>query len=149
MHWLGKSPKTKERGTSSTNDYWNSTNKKFQFGTHLDGYLWDIEGNLITDLHGYVPISLRTALHYSESEWKEKWRKEAIDFLLEQHSPETRRALDQMMNFQTLRIILEADGPAKRTRAKIKRCLVPSAIGDQQDGAGPSGTSNDPMDLTD
>jgi hypothetical protein len=54
-----------------------------------------------------------------------------------------------MMNSQILHTILEADGPAKRTRAKIKRCLVPSATEDRQDGVGPSGTSNDPMDLTD
>jgi hypothetical protein len=87
-------------------------------------------------------------LYYSKLEWKEKWRKEAIDFLLEQHSPETRRALDQMMNSQTLPTILEADGPAKWTRAKIKRCLVPSTTENQQDGARTSGTSNDPMDLT-
>jgi len=53
-----------------------------------------------------------------------------------------------MMSSQTLRTILETDGPAKRTRAKIKRCLVPSTVDDQRDGAGPSGTSNDPMDLT-
>jgi hypothetical protein len=81
--------------------------------------------------------------------WKEKWKKETTDFLLEQHSPETRRTLDQMMNFQTLHTILEADGHTKRTRAKIKRCLVPSTTEDRQDGAGPSGTSTDPMDLTD
>jgi hypothetical protein len=54
-----------------------------------------------------------------------------------------------MMNSQTLHTILETDGPAKWTRAKIKRCLVPSTTEDRQDGAGPSGTSNDPMDLTD
>jgi hypothetical protein len=53
-----------------------------------------------------------------------------------------------MMNFQTLRRILETDGPAKRTRAKIKRCLIPSMTEDRQDGVGPSGTSNDPIDLT-
>jgi hypothetical protein len=119
-----------------------------QFGTHPDGYLWDVEGNLITHLHSHAPISLRTTLQYSDSEWKEKWRKEAIDFLLEHHSLETRRALDQMVYSQTLRTILEADGPAKRTRAKIKRCLVPSTTEDRQDGAVPSGTSNDPMDLS-
>jgi hypothetical protein len=106
------------------NGYWNSTNKKFQFGTHPDGYLWDVEGNLVIDLQGHAPISVRTALQYSKSEWKEKWRKEAIDFLRKQHSPKTRRALDQMMNSQILRTILEVDGPAKRTRAKIKGCLV-------------------------
>jgi hypothetical protein len=54
-----------------------------------------------------------------------------------------------MMNSQTLRTILETNGPTKQTRAKIKRCLVPSTTEDRQDGAGPIGTSNDPMDLAD
>jgi hypothetical protein len=53
-----------------------------------------------------------------------------------------------MMNSQILRTILEADGPAKRTREKIKRCLVPMTTENPEDGAGPSGTSNDPMDLS-
>ena len=53
-----------------------------------------------------------------------------------------------MMNSQTLRTILETHGPAKQIQAKIKRCLVPSTAEDRQDGAGPSSTSNDPMDLT-
>jgi hypothetical protein len=37
---------------------------------------------------------LCTVLQYSESKCKEKWKIEAIDFLLEQHSLETGRALD-------------------------------------------------------
>ena len=147
---VGKKPQDqgKRNFYQILNGYWDSTNKKFQFSTHLDGYLWDVEGNLITDLDGHAPISLRTTLQYSESEWKEKWSKEAIDFLLEQHSLETKRAFDQMMNSQTLRTILETDGPTKQTRSKIKRYLVPSTVEDRQDGTGPSGTSNDPMDLT-
>jgi hypothetical protein len=44
--------------------------------------------------------------------------------------------------------ILEADGLAKRIRAKIKRHLVPNTAENRQDGVGPSGTSSDPMDLT-
>ena len=30
----------------------------------------------------YSPVSLCTALYYSKLEWKEKWKKEVIDFLL-------------------------------------------------------------------
>jgi hypothetical protein len=52
-----------------------------------------------------------------------------------------------MMNSQMLRSILEANGSAKWTQAKIKRRLVPNTTKDRQDGAGPSGTSNDPIDL--
>jgi hypothetical protein len=62
---VGKKPQDQGKRNffyQTLNGYWNSTNKKFQFGTQLDGYLWDIEGNPITDLHGHAPISLRTAL---------------------------------------------------------------------------------------
>jgi hypothetical protein len=48
---------------------------KFQIDMQPDGYLYDDEGNLITDLWSHVPISLYTELQYSESDWKEKWRK--------------------------------------------------------------------------
>jgi hypothetical protein len=122
------------------NGYWDSINKIFQFGTHPDGYLWDVEGNLV--------ISLCTTLQYSKSKWKEKWRKEAIDFLLKQHCLETERVLDQMINSQMLYSILDVDGYAKRTQAKIKRHLVLNTTVDQQDGAGPNGTLSDSMDLT-
>jgi hypothetical protein len=49
---------------------------------------------LLQTFGAICPIHFATILQYSNSEWKEKWRKEAIDFLLEQHSLETRRALD-------------------------------------------------------
>jgi hypothetical protein len=53
-----------------------------------------------------------------------------------------------MVNFQILHMILETIGLVKQTRARIKRQLVLGIGKDQQDGAGPSGTSNDPMDLS-
>jgi hypothetical protein len=46
-------------------------------------------------------------------------------------------------------MILEIDGFAKRTRATIKKRLVPSIEKDQRVGTRPSGTSNDPMFLSD
>jgi hypothetical protein len=107
------------------NGYWDSMNRKFQFGTHLDGYLWDVEGNLVTDLEGHASISLHTALQFSKFEWKERWRKEAIDFLLEQYSPETKRALDQMMNSQILCTILEADGQRKGHEQRLRDIWCP------------------------
>jgi hypothetical protein len=44
------------------NGYWDSENEKFQFGTHPNGYHWDVEISLITNLKGHAPISLRTTL---------------------------------------------------------------------------------------
>jgi hypothetical protein len=68
---VGKKPQDQGKRNffyQTLNGYWDSTNKKFQFGTHPDRYLWDVEGNLITDLDGHAPISLCTTLQYSESE---------------------------------------------------------------------------------
>jgi hypothetical protein len=53
-----------------------------------------------------------------------------------------------MMNSQILLTILETNGLAKQTQVKIKKGLVTNSREDQQDGAKPSGTSNDPMDLS-
>jgi hypothetical protein len=78
----------------------------------------DVEGNLVIDLWDHAFISLCTALQYSESKWKENWRKEAIDFLIERHSSRTRRAFVQMMNSQILHTILEPDGLAKTNTSK-------------------------------
>ena len=87
------------------NGYWNSNSGKFQFDTHLDGFLCKVEGNLVMDLQSHEPISLCIVLQYWKSYWKEKWRKKAIVFLFEQYSPRTKRVPDQMMNFQILRSI--------------------------------------------
>jgi hypothetical protein len=67
---------------STLNNYWDLNKEKFQFGTQPDLYLWNVEGSLIMDLQGHASISLCTALQSSELEWKEKWRREAIDFYL-------------------------------------------------------------------
>jgi hypothetical protein len=44
------------------NGYRDTNNKKFQFDKHPDGYLWDVEGNLVTNLWGHAPASLCTTL---------------------------------------------------------------------------------------
>jgi hypothetical protein len=81
------------------------------------------------------------------AEWKEQWRKDAIDFLLDEHSPQTKRALEQMRSSQMLRAVIDADGPARRTRAKRKLLRI-DGVGSRGAGstsAGHSGTVDDPM----
>lgn len=89
----------------------------------------------------------------SESEWKEIFRKDGFDYLLEKHSPSTRQALHQLMQSQILRAVLEEDGPARRTRSASRRLRLGSdedlhvQMGTHNNEAGPSGTSHNLMDI--
>jgi hypothetical protein len=90
-----------------------------------------------------TPIDLRDAVAWDVSEWKEVWKKDAVDYLLEMHSPETLRALRELRDSNMLQALLEADGPHRRTRAR--RRLI-SNDGASSSRVGPSGTADDPLE---
>jgi hypothetical protein len=115
--------------------YWDAKNNQFQFGQHPQGLIWNKDGRLITDQQGHAPMSAREAVQMSLSEWKELWKKKAVDFLLEEHSPQTLRTLEALRNSQILRSLSEVDGPFRRTRMRARRSIL------LDDGAGPSGTA--------
>ena len=62
-------------------------------------------------------------MNIAESNWTNIFKEKAVDFLLEQHSPATMRVLQQMQTSQYMRDALEIDGPARRTRAAVRRAL--------------------------
>lgn len=139
------------------NGYWDARAKRFQFGVHPNGWMWNELGVRITDDRGDAPMDVRNALQMSLSEWMERFKGDAVDFLLEEHSQETTRALRQMKDSDFLRAILEADGPARRTRSRTRKRLVLGESDDEEDprlrhprgdpgagssGAGPSGAAN-------
>ena len=62
-------------------------------------------------------------MNIAESNWTSIFKEKAVDFLLEQHSPTTMRVLRQMQSSQYMRDSLEIDGPARHTRAAVKRAL--------------------------
>jgi hypothetical protein len=97
--------------------YWDVARKRFQFGRHPDGLLWDNMGRVVSTLGEGADLNLRNALQWEESQWKEAWKEEAIDFLLEAHSPETMRTLKALRNSKMLRALINSDGPHRRTRA--------------------------------
>lgn len=130
--------------------FWDQHANRFQFGAHPDGYMWNEIGERITDDFGHATLDVRNALQLSSSEWMERFRGEAVDFLVEQHSQETTQILRRMKDSQFLRAILEADGPARRTRSRTRKRLVIGESDDEEEqetGAGPSGTANEPMDV--
>jgi hypothetical protein len=74
--------------------------------------------------------NIRHNLTLSTSEWLERFKEEAVDYLLERHSPETFRTLKRLKDSEFLKTILEIDGPARRTRLQLQRRLV---LGDGED----------------
>ena len=62
-------------------------------------------------------------MNIAESNWTSIFKEKAVDFLLEQHSPATMRVLRQMQSSQYMRDALDIDGPARHTRAAVRRAL--------------------------
>ncbi len=90
---------------------------------------------MITDDHGRADMDSRSAVQMDLSEWKEQWKIDAVDYLLDEHSPMTLRTLEELRNSQMLRNLSEVDGPLWRTQTRARRSLMLS------DEAGPSGTT--------
>lgn len=137
-HIVGSAPKDQGKRNffyQVMNGFWDAKNERFQFGHHPDGLMWDRQGNLIEDDPRHLDINSRNAVQMDSSEWKEVFRSEAVDYLLEKHSPSTLRALEEMRNSQILRALTEVDGPYRRTRAQ--RQIL------RNDGAGPSNTAGE------
>jgi hypothetical protein len=111
--------------------------------------MWNEKGECINDGVGNIPEDIRLNLALSISEWLQWFKGDAIDYLLEKHSPDTLRTLKWLKNSEFLQAILEVDGHARRTQLQCRRCLVPDDANDQvprgrnDNEAGPSGTSSD------
>jgi hypothetical protein len=134
--------------------YWDETNKRFQLGQHLDGWLWIEIGERIHHSLGIMPEDICHNLTLSTSEWLERFKGEAVDYLLERHSPGTLRTLEWLKDSEFLKTILEVDGLARRTRLQSRRCLALGGgednppempVGRNDNEAGPSGMANDTM----
>jgi hypothetical protein len=98
---------------------------------------------------GNIPEDIRLNLTLSTSEWIQRFKGEAVDSLLEKHSPETLQTLEWLKNSEFLQAIPEVDGPARRTRLQTRQRLIPEGKDDQvprgrnDNKVGPSGTSSD------
>jgi hypothetical protein len=75
--------------------YWDETNKRFQLGLHPDGWLLNEIGERIHHDVGIMADDIHHNLILSTSEWLKRFKGEAVDYLLERHSLETLRTLEQ------------------------------------------------------
>ena len=114
--------------------YWDLDNQRFQFGTHPLGLIYNKAGQVV-GVGGDAPLDVRNEVNIAESNWTSIFKEKAVDFLLEQHSPATMRVVRQMQSSQYMRDTLEIDGPARHTRAAVRRAL-------NMNPANEAGTSN-------
>jgi hypothetical protein len=71
------------------NGYWNEWNRRFQFGPHPNGWMWNEKGERTIDGVGNILEDIRLNLTLSTSEWLQRFKGDVEDYLLEKHSPET------------------------------------------------------------
>ena len=90
---------------------------------------------MITDHRGNADMDSQIAVQMDLSQWKEQWKKDVVDYLLDEHNPGTLRILKELRNSQMLRNLTIVDGPFQRTRTRTRRNIL------LDDGAGPSGTA--------
>ena len=113
----------------------------------------DEDGNFKAKYFDPLQPHILELLEQSESEWRATFVTESTDFLLEQHSPATIKALAELMQSQVLQAVIEEDGPTRRTRSSSQRLLlgsdddIPLPGGMHDNAAGGSGTATDSMDL--
>ena len=102
--------------------YWDSANQRFQFGTHLQGIIYNEVGQIVRGVQN-ASLAIRNDVNIAESNWTSIFQEKAVDFLLEQHSLATMRILEQMESSQYMRDAVDIDGSVKNTHAAVKRAL--------------------------
>ena len=90
---------------------------------------------MITDGRGQVDIDSQNEVQIDLLEWKEIWKMEAVNYLLNLHSPTRLQTLEELRNSQMLRTLIVVDGPYRRTRTRARRNIL------SNDEGGPSGTA--------
>jgi hypothetical protein len=71
--------------------------------------MWNEKGKRIYHGVGIIPEDIRDNLTLSTSEWLKHFTREAMDYLLEKHSPETLKTLEQLKDSEFLKTILKVD----------------------------------------
>ena len=99
--------------------YWDLANGRFQFRVHPQGFIWNDNGRIVGN-HSTASLHICNDVNIAKSNWTTIFQERVVDFLLEQHSPQTMKVLHKMESFQYMRDALELDGPTRRTRAAIK-----------------------------
>jgi len=100
--------------------YFDMAIQTFKWGVHPDGPCWNFGGEQGVNCDVNTFLEDLTSMAYLNSTYGPYYQSQALDYLLELHSPQTTRTLEALKDSHVLESILNADRPAARTCAKCK-----------------------------
>jgi hypothetical protein len=120
---MGKGPQNEGKRSfffQCLGGYFDKTTRTFKWGAHPNGHRWNLEGQRGVNRTDQTSVEDLTSMAYLDSSYGPYYQSQAVDYLLELHSPQTKRTLEALKDSNVLQSILKANGPAARTRAKRK-----------------------------
>jgi hypothetical protein len=141
---MGKGPQNEGRRAfffQCLGGYWDKTSSTFKWGPHPQRHRWNLEGERVANQDDSASLEDLTSMAYLDSTYGPYYQSQALDYLLEAHSPQTTRTLQALQDSNVLQSILKADGPASRTRAKRKLGVGEASTYEEGEG---SGSQNNP-----
>ena len=100
--------------------FFDKESQTFKWGRHPKSHRWNSEGFRVSNQTADASLEDLSDMAFLDSTYGPYYVSQTVDYLLEQHSPQTMRTLQALRNSNILESILNADGPASRTRAKRK-----------------------------
>ena len=141
---MGKGPQNEGRRAffyQCLGGYFDKNSSTFKWGPHPQGHRWNFQGERTANRDENASLEDLNDAQYLDSTYGPYYMSQALDYLLEAHSPQTTRTLQALKDSKVLESILNADGPASRTRAKRK--LEVGESSNYECGEG-SGSQDDP-----
>ena len=100
--------------------YFDKKSQTFKWGRHPQCHRWNFDGQKVSNQDVHATREELTNMALLDSTYGPYYMSQTVDYLLEQHSPQTMRTLQALKDSNVLESILNANGPASRTRAKRK-----------------------------
>jgi hypothetical protein len=76
--------------------YWNKTSSTFKWGPHPQRHRWNLEGERVANQDDSASLEDLTNMAYLDSMYRPYYQSQALDYLLEAHSPQTTRTLQAL-----------------------------------------------------
>ena len=116
--------------------YFDKNSATFKWGPHPEGQRWNLDRQRVANQAENASIRDLTSLASSDYTYGPYYQSQALDYLLEAHSPQTMRTLQALKDSNVLESILNVDGPTSRTRAKRKLGVGESSNYERGEGSG-------------
>ena len=116
--------------------FFDEGSQTFKWGPHPQAHRWNSDGERVANKDDSTSVADLTSMAFEDSIYEPFYQSQMIDFLLEEHSPQTARTLQALKDSNVLASILNANGPACRTRAKRKLRVDDNSTYEEGEGSG-------------